>query len=114
MSEIIFKEDAIEAMLCQTDYRNVEDLENGIKEYYGGNERLCGVLGSINAVKGVQPVFCFKDERLKPKKPYVTKYTKIVECPNCKRRLRTTLTLKNLEAYCPKCGQAIDWSEVKK
>ena len=118
MSEIIFKEDAIEAMLCQTAYRNVEDMEKVIKQYYEGNEWLCGVLDSINAVKSVKPVFCFGDERLEPKKPY-TYYsnppykTLLARCPNCKRPLRPGRTYRNPDLYCPRCGQAIDWSGVE-
>jgi len=33
----------------------------------------------------------------------------VVQCPRCKRRLRTNRMTKNGDAYCPDCGQAIDW-----
>jgi predicted RNA-binding Zn-ribbon protein involved in translation (DUF1610 family) len=33
----------------------------------------------------------------------------IVQCPMCKRRLRINKITKKGDAYCPNCGQAIDW-----
>lgn len=57
------------------------------------------------------------DERLEPKKPY-TYYsnppykTLLARCTNCKRPLRPGRTYRNPDLYCPRCGQAIDWSEV--
>ena len=33
----------------------------------------------------------------------------IVQCPMCKRKLRMNKMTKNGDAYCPDCGQAIDW-----
>lgn len=51
-----------------------------------------------------------------PMKPYrnIVHYPyrpdmEIVQCPRCKRRLRTNRMTKNGDAYCPDCGQAIDW-----
>lgn len=53
-----------------------------------------------------------------PKKPYRKTITypympdmDVCQCPSCLRRLRTTRTTANGDAYCPKCGQHIDWSE---
>lgn len=121
MSEIIFKEDAIVAMLAMTAYPDEEEMKNGVSESKAWTEWIGGVLDSINAVKDIQPAFSFGDERLKPKKPYVhvldtptwsKNKDKVIQCPNCKRRMRYR-SVSNLEAYCPKCGQAIDWSEEK-
>jgi uncharacterized protein (UPF0212 family) len=51
-----------------------------------------------------------------PKKPYTNvihyPYTSdltTVQCPNCKRRLRTRRTQAKGDRFCPDCGQAIDW-----
>ena len=51
-----------------------------------------------------------------PKKPYTNvihyPYTSdltTVQCPNCKRRLRTRRTQTKGDRFCPDCGQAIDW-----
>jgi hypothetical protein len=53
-----------------------------------------------------------------PKKPYrkTIHYPympdlDVCQCPTCLRRLRTTRTTVKGDAHCPKCGQAIDWSE---
>lgn len=35
----------------------------------------------------------------------------IVQCPNCKRRLRTRRTMAKGDRHCPDCGQAISWEE---
>lgn len=74
-------------------------------------------LAEIREAQSTEPK---ADERLVPKKPYTTfvpyfykRDENIVQCPNCKRRLRTSRTVKNHDAYCPRCGQAIDWSEVE-
>ena len=57
-------------------------------------------------------------EKQIPKKPYTNvihyPYTSdltTVQCPNCKRRLRTRRTLAKGDRFCPDCGQAIDWEE---
>ncbi len=55
------------------------------------------------------------DERLVEKKvkwseiefPYAPG-RQTANCPNCKRKLRCLHTKEN---YCPKCGQALDWSK---
>lgn len=51
-----------------------------------------------------------------PKKPYTnvihylyTSDLTTVQCPNCKRRLRTRRTQAKGDRFCPDCGQAIDW-----
>ena len=36
-------------------------------------------------------------------------YLDRVNCPSCKRRLKERVP--NNQAYCPKCGQKLDWSE---
>lgn len=55
-------------------------------------------------------------EKQVPMKPYrnIVHYPyrsdmEVVQCPRCKRRLRTNRMTKNGDAYCPDCGQAIDW-----
>jgi hypothetical protein len=55
-------------------------------------------------------------EKQIPKKPYTNvihyPYTSdltTVQCPNCKRRLRTRRTQAKGDRFCPDCGQAIDW-----
>lgn len=120
MSEIIFKEDAIEWLLSQTACRTKEELEKEVKKDGVYDDFLFGVLSSINTVEGLKPVLHFGDERLEPKKPRVHRIhfsykpdEIIVQCPNCKRRLKSQLTVTNPYAYCPRCGQAIDWSEEK-
>ena len=40
--------------------------------------------------------------------PYTSDLT-TVQCPNCKRRLRTRRTQAKGDRFCPDCGQAIDW-----
>ncbi len=45
-----------------------------------------------------------------PYKPDVT----VVQCPSCKRRLRTRLTQAKGDKFCPDCGQAIDWNGIEK
>lgn len=65
----------------------------------------------------VSQVPAVSDDSLAPKKPY-TYYsnppykTLLARCPNCKRPLRPGRTYRNPDFYCPRCGQAIDWSEV--
>lgn len=57
-------------------------------------------------------------EKQIPKKPYMNvihyPYTSdltTVQCPNCKRRLRTRRTQAKGDKFCPDCGQAIDRKE---
>ena len=42
--------------------------------------------------------------------PYTSDLT-TVQCPNCKRRLRTRRTQAKGDRFCPDCGQAIDWED---
>ena len=66
-----------------------------------------------------RPAICKAIDALKkdtPMKPYwnIVHYPNrtsmgIVQCPMCKRRLRMNKMTKNGDAYCPDCGQAIDW-----
>ena len=51
-----------------------------------------------------------------PMRPYrnIVRYPyqsdlEVVQCPMCKRRLRTNRMTKSGDAFCPDCGQAIDW-----
>lgn len=53
-----------------------------------------------------------------PQKPYRNRIEypnmrdmDVVQCPSCRRRLRTTRTQKSGDRYCPACGQAIDWED---
>ena len=56
-------------------------------------------------------------EKQTPKRPYAHIFAPYephmlyAQCSCCKRRIRTKRTTK--DKYCPKCGQAIDWSEVE-
>lgn len=36
----------------------------------------------------------------------------VVQCPACKRRLRTRRTQARGDRFCPDCGQAIDWEAI--
>lgn len=116
---LIDKEDAVNAIVNLTNCENAM----GLAEYcarHGLEDRwIGGLVDAINAVMNVSSVM-IADERLVPKKPHTTfvpyfykRDETIVQCPNCKRRLRTSRTVKNPDAYCPRCGQAIDWSEVE-
>ena len=42
--------------------------------------------------------------------PYTSDLT-TVQCPNCKRRLRTRRTQAKCDRFCPDCGQKICWEE---
>lgn len=44
-----------------------------------------------------------------PTAPDVTKFTK--RCPNCKRQLSTSTSLKSMYKHCPRCGQRIKWDD---
>lgn len=57
-----------------------------------------------------------------PKKPFCDEHTVIQYCPNCKRQLRTFISVESQRFHgyeretlhannCENCGQAIDWSE---
>ena len=57
-------------------------------------------------------------EKQIPKRPYrktihypYMQDMDVCQCVTCLRRLRTTRTTAKGDAHCPKCGQAIDWSE---
>lgn len=51
-----------------------------------------------------------KPYRHKIEYPYLPDVT-VCQCPICLRRLRTALTTRMGDKYCPDCGQAIDWEE---
>lgn len=58
-------------------------------------------------------------EKRKPRRPYtnVIHYpyqpdVTAVQCPACRRRLRTRRTMAKGDNYCPECGQAIDWEGI--
>ena len=56
-------------------------------------------------------------EKQIPAKPLVQEITKNgiipVRCPACKKRIRSSGLWQKPEMWCSKCGQAIDWTEVK-
>jgi len=56
-------------------------------------------------------------EKQIPTKPLVQDVTKNgiipVRCPACKKRIRSSGLWQKPEMWCSKCGQAIDWTEVK-
>lgn len=83
-------------------------------------EILLRPLGMTNAPEEIKEAHREAIEALQrrtPMKPYrnIVHYPyrsdmEIVQCPRCKRRLRTSRMTKSGDAYCPDCGQAIDWT----
>lgn len=74
------------------------------------------VSSTVEEIKEANQIAVDAIEHRIPMKPYrnIVRYPyrpdmEIVQCPRCKRRLRTNRMTKNGDAYCPDCGQAIDW-----
>lgn len=44
------------------------------------------------------------------KRPYESE--KMWQCPSCHRNLTDKRCIKKMYAYCPKCGQALDWNGI--
>lgn len=115
---LIDKCDAINAIVNLTNCATPTELidycdKHDLKDRWTG-----GLVDAISAVVKV-PKVMIADDRLVPKKPHVHRIhfsykpdELIVQCPNCKRRLKSQLNATNPYAYCPKCGQAIDWEGV--
>lgn len=47
-----------------------------------------------------------------PMKPSVSPNRSLYQCPICHRTLTRYGCIRDSYAYCPKCGQRIDWSGV--
>lgn len=74
------------------------------------------VSSTVEEIKEANQIAVDAIEHRIPMKPYrnLVHYPyrtdmEVVQCPRCKRRLRTNRMTKNGDAYCPDCGQAIDW-----
>ena len=62
---------------------------------------------AIDAIRKQIPKEPYKNLIEYPYMPDVT----VVQCPNCKRRLRTKRTTAKGDKHCPDCGQAIRWGD---
>ena len=85
-------------------------LKRSLNEYCGLNN---------NGQKAFDMAISALEKQI-PKKPYTNiihyPYTSdltTVQCPNCKRRLRTRKTQAKGDRFCPDCGQKICWEDVE-
>lgn len=94
----------------------LELAKGGLKTYY---ETYPELADQIEFQKTVIEAL----EKQISKKPFRDDHTVIKYCPNCKRQLRTFISVESqsfhgyeretLHAnYCENCGQAIDWGEL--
>lgn len=85
----------------------IEGLTVLTNDHYSDSPERAILTTAIDFLRFRQPLKPFRRKIEYPNMPDLI----TAQCPACLRRLRTSRTTKSGDAYCPKCGQAIDWSE---
>lgn len=93
----------IKEAIAKIEQQKLKFLENNI-DYAGITE---AYNMAIHALKKRQARKPHRNEIKYPHAPNMT----VVQCPSCRRRLRTKRTMAKGDSYCSDCGQKIEWED---